>query len=105
MALSINYQTYIAAGLYGPDAKSQFEFRFFFMLMKSSLGLLPIIIYWQIKQKKEQPLYGMKRKGARPQALSSIACSNDPSDHRGKSDPKFSLQVPPFPGDASHRAF
>ncbi len=55
------YQIYLAPSLYGSSAQSQFEFRFIFMLLKSAVGIIPLVIYWYLNHRKEQPLYGMHR--------------------------------------------
>jgi len=55
------FQFYIGTSVYGVDVRSQFEFRTFFMLLKSTIGFLPILIYWRIIDKKHQPFYGMNR--------------------------------------------
>ena len=56
------YQVYLAKSIYGPTAQSQFIFRVVFTLGKGLLVLLPLLIYWYLRDKPQQSFYGINKK-------------------------------------------
>lgn len=55
------YTAYIANELPQLTAKDQTIFRSLFALAKASLGFIPLFIFWWLRDRKNQPFYGMHK--------------------------------------------